>query len=76
MTPDITELVTVLQQYQAGRLTVTEAADRLLPLVRARGAQARPEALALLGKVPDPRIRELLEELERRLANDAGGPAA
>jgi hypothetical protein len=74
MTSDITELVTILQQYQTGRLTVADAADRLLPLVRAHGAGRRPEAMALLGKVPDPRIRELLGELERRLADDAGAP--
>ncbi len=76
MNSDITELLTVLQQYQTGQLTVAAAADRLLPLVRARGARVLPEAKALLGKIEDPRVRELLTELERRLESDPAGPAA
>jgi hypothetical protein len=67
MFSDLNELLDVLKQYQAGTLTAAAAADRLVPLVRRHGGTASPAAVAMLAKVDDPRMRELLAEVERRL---------
>jgi hypothetical protein len=73
---DIGQLLSILQQYQSGTLTVAAAADRIMPLVKDHGGRVPPNAKALLANVPDPRLRELLAELERRLEADLPGPPA
>jgi hypothetical protein len=73
--PGLNELLAVLQQNQAGELSVSEAADRLMPLVRAHGGAVSPATAAgLLAKVQDPRIHALLAEVERRREEDGADP--
>jgi len=71
MFSDLSELLDVLKQYQAGALTASAAADRLVPLVRRHGGAASPGAAAMLANVEDPRMRELLAELKQRLGGSA-----
>jgi hypothetical protein len=71
----LTDLLAVLKQYQAGELSVSDAADRLMPLVRAHGAAISPAAAAMLAKVEDPRVRALLAEVERRMGEGTSPPA-
>ena len=71
----LNDLLAVLKQYQAGELSVSDAADRLMPLVRAPGAAISPAATAMLAKVQDPQVRALLTEMERRMAGSPGPQA-